>query len=334
MKKVFVYLNREFPFYSISLQTELLVQRIECIFGVKVEYIDKKKLSQHINLSNEIILWPIDSFKFELIRLSSLNNVVLIYHNITPAKYFWKSEPLVALRSVFGRLQLSILKFTKAKWVAVSKFNAEELTTLGVKHVEYCPNLLSSSTSNVEKTAVPSLLFNGRIVQNKGCLELVKVVKDVSEKLRKPLQLYIIGSGKKNSSYYKKFSLELDYLEKNSLLVIHWMQDVSPHQLSDLYSKCWLYITMSKHEGFGLPVCESVANGTPAVYIKCGGQESVLNGIGLCEASSIADTIASLISNEDKLKELYRLQYQEVKNYIIPNADNKIKNVYSKFICE
>lgn len=332
MKKIVVYLNREFPFYSITLQTELLVQRIEEIFGVKVEYINNSSLSQHINTDNEIILWPIDSFKFELVRLSSLNNVVFIYHNITPAKYFWKSEPLVALRSIMGRLQLIALKFTNAKWVAVSKYNAEELSTLGVKLVEYCPNLLSGSISHMEKTEVSSLLFNGRIVQNKGCLELLNVVKDVAGKLRRPLQLYLVGSGKENSIYYKKFSKSLENLEKDSSLEIHWFQRVTPQQLADLYSKCWLYITMSKHEGFGLPACESIANGTPAVYIKCGGQESVLNSIGLCAASSISDTIVSLLSNEAELKELYRLQYQVVENYIIPNADVVIKNVYSKFL--
>ena len=107
---------------------------------------------------------------------------------------------------------------------------------------------------------------------------------------------------------------------------------LTEEELSEMYSRCWIYITLSQHEGFGLPVCESINNGTPAIYTSCGGQECVLNNIGLVNESYIAEEAASLLTDRTKLESLYTQQKKLVEHFTIPNYDKELERIFNKFI--
>lgn len=333
MSKLIIQLQKLGNFNSIRLQTELLAKSLAKSFGYTPIFISEKELKNHQNKSDEVILLPYGSFRFDLIFKYRLNNVVIIYHNITPPKFFWKSEPLVALRAAIGLLQLRRLSHCEIKAIAVSEFNKKELLRLGFKDVQVCPNIILPSRScTEEKFLVPTLLYVGRIVQNKDCISLLKCVRNVALKSNNKIQFNIVGKGKEGSSYLKEFnnllkeSLDIQNLEVNV------SSEINESKLIELYQKSWLYITMSKHEGFGLPVCESISFGTPALYTACGGQEIVLNNVGLVDEHKMDSAISDYLFNSSLREELYKSQCDIIKQYQSPLVDKTIEIIYKSLI--
>lgn len=330
-KKVFAYFYTNNKYSSIYQQSMLLLERLERIFSVKVTIIDREGLKLHINKDGEVVLLPYERFKPELLGFGSFNNVVFIYHNITSACFFWRTEPIVALKSVVGHLQLRLLKYFSKHWVAVSEYNRRELENYGYKDVLLCSNLIKNSTAEGKKTTEPSLLYVGRIVQNKKCLELLEAALKTAELMGRSVTLYVVGTGKKGTAYLKQFQEWIDS-HKGGLLNVCWINGLSEEELASLYHRCWLYVSLSQHEGFGLPVCESVNNGTPAIYTRCGGQELVLDNLGLTDEADLAAKAAQLLSDSAQLNALYEQQRALVKTFTIPNYDSEIEKVFTRFI--
>ena len=333
MKEVLIYVDSSNPFNSIYLQTKLLADAIERSLGINPRFISRKELSIHCGSRDCIILIPFGSFNSDLLSRKNFSNVVLIYHNITPAKYFWTTEPLVAFKSLLGRLQLRLLKNTIKAVVSVSPYNQIELERMGYNNVLQCPNILIRHDSNIcEKSSNPSVLYVGRIVQNKDCLKLLEVVINVSKSFSGNLDFFIVGDGKKHSVYYYKFKQLIKKAQLINNINIYWVNNISQEELISLYQKSWLYITMSKHEGFGLPVCESINNGTPAIYTQCGGQEAVLNNVGLVQNEQICSEIEKLITDGSRREQLYLQQRDIINKYMEPDIDSVVREVYGNLI--
>lgn len=327
MKRLFAYFDTGNKFNSVYQQTMLLIERLELIYGMKIEILDDEGFKSHLNKDDEVILLPYYTLKLELSMFQKYRNVVFIYHNITPPRFFWKTEPLVAVRSVLGHLQLRYLRHITRQWIAVSEYNKRELESYGFRQVQFCSNLIKVTQSVEEKTPEPSMLYVGRIVQNKKCLELLEMAHSASQMLGRPVSLYLVGSGKEGTSYLRRFREWID-THSEAYLKIHWLNGLSEAELAGIYQRCWLYVTLSQHEGFGLPVCESINNGTPAIYVRCGGQELVLNNIGLTEERLMAARAAELLGDASKLQALFRQQKELVEGITIPNYDNEIRKVF------
>lgn len=328
-----IFYTVDLKYNSIRLQTELLEKILSRIFEFNSIYVHSVCDALKYKRRDDRVFITYGQYIPGLLFKSNLSNVTLIFHNITPAKYFLKSSPLVAILSIMGYIQLFLLSFRNVKWVAVSDYNKRILERCGHKDVLMCPNIIDKSElPAVDKFKKPTILYVGRIVENKNCLSLLEKVFITALKYQKECDFYIIGKGKENSSYLKKFERLIQ--RKPSNLTIQWLKGVSYSELISLYQKSWLYVTMSKHEGFGLPVCESLTYGTPAIYTKCGGQESIMNNIGLCKENEIPDAILSLITNKIKLEELYNKEIEIVKKYQEPIICETIEKVYGKFLLQ
>ena len=74
---------------------------------------------------------------------------------------------------------------------------------------------------------------------------------------------------------------------------------------------------MSRHEGFGAPPCQAISFGTPALFLECGGTESVLGRAGCVSREEgqnrFADRILELLANEEARAELLQEQSAAVR---------------------
>ena len=59
---------------------------------------------------------------------------------------------------------------------------------------------------------------------------------------------------------------------------VRWIRLPSDEELSNLYSRAWVFCMPSSYEGFGIPYLEAMAHGTPAVATRNPGAEMVLGG--------------------------------------------------------
>jgi glycosyltransferase involved in cell wall biosynthesis len=104
------------------------------------------------------------------------------------------------------------------------------------------------------------LLYIGSVIPRKNLLNLVKAIEILPPSLKIPL--VIIGEG---SSY--KREVEKYILEKNLSPLIYWRK-IAYQELPVLYQSADVFIYPSFVEGFGIPVLEALASGTPVITSK------------------------------------------------------------------
>ena len=317
-----------------------MAEVISALFNVETQILHpnsdnlKKKLAD-ISKSKDIMFWHYGGFDTYLNIFKKNENIIFVYHNITPAKYFWRTDVLVSIRSLIGEIQLSAMN-NNHKWITMSDFNVNELKNYGFNNINICPNIVSTcQIETIEKSKIITLIYVGRIAPNKNCISLLEQVEKASNQLRLPINLIIVGSLKPGCKFGIEFSKKYELMLSHPYLSIDWINNVNEQQLNELYKKSWLYVSMSLHEGFGVPVCESIANGTPAVYLECGGQESVLNNVGMVclkEKDIFYEYIIELVMDKQKMSILYEEQISIVNNFMSPQVDACVSDIYKDII--
>ena len=151
----------------------------------------------------------------------------------------------------------------------------------------------------------------------------------------KTIRFIIVGECTTSNFYKIYFQKVLGELQKIDNLRLEWIANVDTEKLHELYQSCWLYVSTSLHEGLGMPVCEAILHGTPAIYMECGGQESVLNSLGMIplgNSNKFADKVLELISDENKRNSLLEAQISELKKKDWPKSRAIVSEVYGKYI--
>ena len=157
------------------------------------------------------------------------------------------------------------------KIIAVSKFIHQKLIERGcpnekiLQHYIGIDNQYFSPSGN--KSPQPTILFVGRLIEQKGCQYLLQAMKDINKAIPEA-QLIIAGYGT-----YQKTLQAMSANLKN----VHFIGAQNRQQVKALMAKSWLTclpsIRMKRGNEEGMPtVCmESQAMGTPIVAFNTGG---------------------------------------------------------------
>ena len=107
---------------------------------------------------------------------------------------------------------------------------------------------------------------------------------------------------------------------------------VSNEQLSALYSGASLYLSPSRHEGFGIPVLEAFRTGCPVLCSAGGALPEVAGDAGAVESSwepaDWARAIESLLGDPSKLAELRRRGFEREKQFTWAACARRTLEVY------
>jgi len=321
-------------YIQVKLHAEVLYEVYKVrpvILHPKVNGVKRKLLD--IQKRGDLLFWHYGSFDKYLVGLDT-SKIIFVYHNITPAYFFWKNDFLVAIKSCIGQFQLNT--FSKSsRWITMSDFNKKQLNKLGFTNTQLLPNIIQKKDVIAEKTQQFSLLYVGRISPNKNCLKLLESIKKLCEYTNDIVLFTIVGSGKYNCTFFKKFQKEVGKLGEITNLKLRWEKSLELEDLSILYKQSWLYVSMSRHEGFGVPACESILYRTPALYLASGGQESVLNNLGLVsldDEDNFYKEILNLMTNDAARERLLKEQISVVHNYELSNVLKVAKSVFDTYL--
>lgn len=204
----------------------------------------------------------------------------LIYHNITPARFFRRTNPIVAELCERGRRELPRFADQVAVTLADSTFNARELESMGFPSPRVVPLLLQTRIPPAEPAPPsPRVLTVGRIVPNKRLEEVIRVVALVRDAHRPDIRLDVVGSADGFASYeagLRRFAETLGVAD-----AVRFHGRVSDAARDRLYAEAGVYLTMSAHEGFCVPVVEAMSRGLPVVANAVGAIPETLGDAGL-----------------------------------------------------
>jgi glycosyltransferase involved in cell wall biosynthesis len=197
------------------------------------------------------------------------------YHNITPAGLVEAWIPAVGEEVRWGRAQLRDLAKVTEFAIADSVYNETELRDAGYPSTTTVPLLidpedftgspdpaLAARLARQRAGGGADLLFVGKISPHKGQHDLVKALAAYRRLYDPEARLHIVGSA--ISAEYERavadFAGELGLAD-----AIDWAGSVTHEELIAYYDSCDVFLCLSNHEGFCVPLLESMYHRLPIV---------------------------------------------------------------------
>ncbi len=259
---------------------------------------------------------------------------VMIYHNITPASFFeGYSREAVRLTS-YGYEGIRSLSDKVEFCIADSDYNKRDLEEMGYTcPIEVCPILIPFEDydkapdpkvlKRYEGDGIQNLLFVGRIAPNKRQEDLLRAFCCYQAVYNPKSRLFLVGSARGMENYearLKQYARTLGIADK----VIFSGQIRFPEILA-YYHLADLFLCMSEHEGFCVPLAEAMHFGKPIVAYASSAVPDTLAGGGLLLRSKdpmVAAAAIHRLSEDQALQRTLRekqearlraLSYEEVK---------------------
>lgn len=207
--------------------------------------------------------------------LAFADKKILCYHNITPS-HFFKNSPHLQQACDLGRKQLASSTKAFVASYADSEYNSKELRAFGYPNPILIPLLVDITKKNLTRpneniiknySQTFTILFVGRIVSNKSQEMLIETIYYLKKLLSLKLKLILVGSTSEQAyfDYLKKLVVSLK-LEDNVLFA----GKVSQEDLAAYYSAADIYLSLSDHEGFSIPIIEALSYDTLTIaYSTC-----------------------------------------------------------------
>ncbi len=215
------------------------------------------------------------------------DGLVLWYHNLTPPGYFAATDPLLAARLVSGREEVRRLADRTCGAIADSAFNAAELAELGYRDVQVVPPVflqgryrLSPPPSLLSqyKGGGPNWLFVGRLVPNKAQTEVIAAFH-AYKRLAPKARLFLVGEEGASRAYRRWLENQIAYLGLQADVVL--VGQVPQAELNGYYQLADCFVSMSEHEGFGVPLVEAMYFDVPVIAYDATAVAETLGGAGV-----------------------------------------------------
>ena len=231
--------------------------------------------------------------------LASPATKVLIYHNITPTEFF-VDIPRIQKGAELGRKQLAELRDHVAFALADSDYNAVELYTLGFPAIRTCPllfdvaKLAQRATGPRHGDGIFTILFVGRITPSKGQEDLIRAFGVFNARYGRPCRLVLVGA--LDPDEYQYLGRLADVITTSGLQqAVRITGLVSDAELCGWYCQSDLYVSLSRHEGFGVPLIEAMAHGIPVAAWPAGAIPYTLGEAAVLLTSREPDLVAKVM---------------------------------------
>ncbi len=266
----------------------------------------------------------------------------ILYHNVTPAHYFEIVEKKTSYNLAKGREQAKKLANTASINMADSKFNADELLEIGFKDVKVLPLLLDQEKLDHKPDKkildqfdddITNILFVGRCAPNKKIEDLLSAFHYYQKTVNPESRLIHVGSFAGVEQYYFTLLAKTSELE---LTNVHFAGTATQAQLTAFYKSADVFLCMSEHEGFCIPILEAMYHKTPVMAYASSAVPETMNGAGIIFQEKKFDQIAEMIERVTNDKEfrsaVLKKQEERITRYMNTDLETELKNILQPLI--
>ncbi len=226
---------------------------------------------------------------------------VLVYHNITPPEFARGISPRVERDCRAGREQLRWLAGQTELGIGDSAYNRQELDELGfartavlpivVDFAEHDRQPLSPALAALWRDGRTNILHVGRFAPNKRIEDLVRAF-DLYRRVDRHSRLLLVGTAIDFENYAAGVRALAARLGTPD---VHFIGRVGFEDLCAFYRLADLYLVMSEHEGFCVPLLEAMHFGVPIVAYAAGAVPETLGAAGMLVREKRFEEIAELM---------------------------------------
>jgi len=229
---------------------------------------------------------------------------ILQYHNVTPAAYFAPYDPALFRLASLGRQELSTLVGRVDLALGDSEFNRRELETLGFERTGVFPIAVDTDriTQPVSRPALEDMLddglvnflFVGRIAPNKKIEDHIRLAEVYKRYIDAYYRFIFVGRYDVVPRYYatiRALMSEFRLLDDRFVFT----GAIPDEELAVYYRHAAVYISLSEHEGFCVPLVEAMAADVPVLAYAAAAVPDTLAGAGVQFAPKDFEYAAELL---------------------------------------
>ena len=263
-------------------------------YGTAVPARDSDVLVYHSAIGSSVADWLMDRRPPRL---------VVDYHNITPPAWFEGWEPAIADGLAWGRAQLRRLSQRSRFGLADSAFNAAELHRFGWRRTAVLPILVppASLAGSPDPARVAQLragpggrwLFVGRLAPNKRQHLLLAALSAYRRVYDPDARLDLVGAA--SSPVYegalREFAGVLGLGD-----AVTFTGAVTDAERDARYAAADVFVCLSAHEGFLVPILEAWYHRVPVVAFDATAVPETLGDAGILLPSASADVVGATVA--------------------------------------
>lgn len=316
LQKIFINLGNESRIYAGVIHPYLTDQA--CHYKMyPVTHESDRLLVYHFSVGSEIV---------DFINQIP-DRLVIIFHNITPPEWFFGVSPHMVELAARGLQQLeSLVSRCEIAW-ADSQYNADILVKIGFQNVHVLPIIIDFNRLNLpvnalfQRTYQSSLttwMFPGRLTPNKCHQDIIKAFAVYQKCINPHSRLFLVGDMKNCSKYAQAM---VDLVRKLGVSNVIFTGMIDDDELVTLYQMTDVFVCMSEHEGFCVPLLEAMYFHVPVIAFDAGAVSGTMGSAGILVRKKSPELVAELA---DKV-----INDVIFRTRIVERQDRRIKDVIS-----
>jgi len=212
-----------------------------------------------------------------------------------------------------------------------SQYNRQELDVVGFRKTAVLPLFVDrekwgSSASDKKPKKEIDILFVGRFVPNKKFEDLIKTFYYFQKTLEPNSRLFLVGPTAGFERYLSTLQALCDSLEVKNVIFTGQVSEVERNRL---YAQADLFLCMSEHEGFCLPLLEAMHFETPIVAYEAAAVPETLGGAGILvkekDFPAIAELIHKVVHDKELKSKIIAQQNERLKDFSRDKIEQKLK---------
>lgn len=227
----------------------------------------------------------------------------IIFHNLTPQRYFEGINPRVAKDIASGWTELPDL-CKLCNWViSDSSYNASQLKEWGVDSrvvpLPFDPHRWNDAPNPGLSNLLQSdpgihVLHVGRLAPNKCIEDILKTFYFLHHHINRKSRLWLVGIDIDTELY--SFGLKRLARELHLYDFVNFTGPLSDSEIQALYRNSSVYLGMSEHEGFCVPLIEAMHYELPVLAYDCSAVGETVGSGGILFTEKRYPELAQLVA--------------------------------------
>lgn len=272
--------------------------------------------------------------------------LIVVYHNITPVEFYEPWDPGVTYGMAWGRDQLRRLATHAVGGLAVSEYNRRELEALHYKRTATIPFLIDlaefdhsmdedfAANMQAEKASGGvDWLFVGWVAPHKCQHDIIKAFAAYKALYDRDARLHFVGRTGLDAYQVacEKFVGELGLGES-----VHFHGRVADGVLGAFYQNADVLVSMSEHEGVGIPLLEAMHHRLPIVAYSAAAVPETVGNAGIVLARKrpvvVAAAVARIVRDTTLRNVLTDRGSRRVERYALDQARSVLVDAVTKLL--
>lgn len=256
--------------------------------------------------------------------------VILRYHNVTPPRFFKGFDINAEHNTKKGLRQIKELAPYIDYGIVVSEFNKSNLREMGYTcPIDVAPILIQFDDYKKEPNqdvideyndGKTNIVFVGRMAPNKKVEDVISSFAEYKKTYDKDARLFLVGNFNENDKYYQFL---LKHIKKLGVQDVIFPGHIPFDEILAYYSIADIFLCMSEHEGFCVPLVEAMFFNVPIIAYDSCAVPNTLDGTGVLIKDKNWDEIAAQM-NKIISDDAYRSDLLDGETKRLQEFDNEI----------